>query len=65
MADIHCRKCKALVLRTRDGIGRLARGLRANLTWVDGRQVNLEGLLACRECGDAFVSIDLVAAETS
>ena len=64
MSDVQCRKCKALVLRISDNIGRVARRQQINMTWPDGRQV--VGLFpqACPSCGDAFMSINAKTAET-
>jgi len=64
MSDVQCRKCKGLVLRISDNIGRVARRQRVNMTWPDGRQVIGEFPLACPVCGDAFMAINSRTAET-
>lgn len=51
MADVHCPKCQTLVLRVRDGIGRVAKRSRSNMTWATGMQVSATSLLLCPICG--------------
>lgn len=62
LPDLNCLRCKVVVLRRRDGIGRAAMRSHVNLTWANGRQVSATDRLVCATCGGEL-SLDPIPAE--